>query len=111
MHGNCLAGGTDLAFLCDIVLAADDAKIGFPATARKYADALTQNQLLAPAKSVEDMHRIVNNNDLDALLTGVFMALVVAAVAFGVRSMLQARASAQPTVNEEPYVALTAAAH
>jgi len=88
-----------------------DAKIGFPATARKYADALTQNQLLAPAKSVEDMHRIVNNNDLDALLTGVFMALVVAAVAFGVRSMLQARASAQPTVNEEPYVALTAAAH
>jgi len=88
-----------------------DAKIGFPATARKYADALTHNQLLAPAKSVEDMHRIVNNNDLDALLTGVFMALVVAAVAFGVRSMLQARASAQPTVNEEPYVALTAAAH
>lgn len=32
VHGNCLAGGTDLAFLCDIVLAAEDAKIGFPAT-------------------------------------------------------------------------------
>lgn len=31
IHGNCLAGGTDLAFSCDIVLAADDAKIGFPA--------------------------------------------------------------------------------
>lgn len=31
LHGNCLAGGTDLAFSCDIVLAADDAKIGFPA--------------------------------------------------------------------------------
>lgn len=31
VHGNCLAGGTDLAFSCDIVLAADDAKIGFPA--------------------------------------------------------------------------------
>lgn len=31
VQGNCLAGGTDLAFSCDIVLAADDAKIGFPA--------------------------------------------------------------------------------
>lgn len=31
VHGNCLAGGTDLAFSCDIVLAADNAKIGFPA--------------------------------------------------------------------------------
>lgn len=31
VQGNCLAGGTDLAFSCDIVLAADNAKIGFPA--------------------------------------------------------------------------------
>ena len=31
LQGNCLAGGTDLAFSCDLVLAADDAKIGFPA--------------------------------------------------------------------------------
>ena len=31
VHGNCLAGGTDLAFMCDMVLAADDAHIGFPA--------------------------------------------------------------------------------
>ena len=31
IQGNCLAGGTDLAFSCDLVLAADTAKIGFPA--------------------------------------------------------------------------------
>jgi enoyl-CoA hydratase len=30
IHGHCLAGGTDVAFLCDIVIAADDAKIGYP---------------------------------------------------------------------------------
>jgi len=30
VHGNCLAGGTDLALHCDIVIAADDARIGFP---------------------------------------------------------------------------------
>lgn len=32
VQGNCLAGGSDLALLCDMVIAADDARIGFPAT-------------------------------------------------------------------------------
>ena len=31
VHGYCLAGGTDIALLCDMVIAADDAVIGFPA--------------------------------------------------------------------------------
>jgi len=30
VHGACLAGGTDLALACDMVIAADDARIGFP---------------------------------------------------------------------------------
>ncbi len=32
VHGNCLAGGSDLAFMCDMVIAAEEARIGFPAT-------------------------------------------------------------------------------
>jgi len=32
VHGNCVAGGTDLALSCDMVIAARDARIGFPAT-------------------------------------------------------------------------------
>ncbi|MBB5498669.1 crotonase/enoyl-CoA hydratase family protein [Paraburkholderia sp. MM5384-R2] len=32
VQGNCLAGGTDLALNCDMVIASDDARIGFPAT-------------------------------------------------------------------------------
>ena len=32
VHGYCLAGGTDLALLCDMVIAAEDAVIGFPPT-------------------------------------------------------------------------------
>jgi enoyl-CoA hydratase len=31
VHGNCLAGGTDLAQQCDLVIAAEDAIIGYPA--------------------------------------------------------------------------------
>lgn len=30
LHGRCLAGGTDVALFCDMVIAADDALIGFP---------------------------------------------------------------------------------
>jgi len=30
IHGHCLAGGTDLALFCDVLIAADDASIGFP---------------------------------------------------------------------------------
>jgi carbon starvation protein len=83
-----------------------DPKIGFPAIAAKYADAVAQNKLLAPAKSADEMQRIIFNNQLDAALTAMFMLLVVATVIFGVRAIMQARAAAQPTANEEPYIAL-----
>jgi enoyl-CoA hydratase len=32
IQGNCLAGGTDIALRCDMIVASDNAKIGFPAT-------------------------------------------------------------------------------
>ena len=31
VHGHCLAGGTDLALHCDMIVAAEDAQFGFPA--------------------------------------------------------------------------------
>lgn len=31
VHGHCLAGGTGIAMFCDMIIAADDANIGFPA--------------------------------------------------------------------------------
>jgi enoyl-CoA hydratase len=30
VHGHCLAGGTDIALLCDMIIAAEDAVFGFP---------------------------------------------------------------------------------
>jgi carbon starvation protein len=87
-----------------------DPKIGFPAIAAKYADAVAQNKLLAPAKSADEMQRIIFNNQLDAALTAMFMLLVVATVVFGVTAIMKARRAAQPSAVEEPYIALASVA-
>ena len=87
-----------------------DPKIGFPAIAAKYADAVAQNKLLAPAKTADEMQRIIFNNQLDAALTALFMLLVVATVVFGVTAIMKARRAAQPSAVEEPYIALASVA-
>ncbi|HEX7112427.1 MAG TPA: carbon starvation CstA family protein [Mizugakiibacter sp.] len=83
----------------------DDPKISFLANARKFAAGIAEGKVLAPAKSLEEMQRIITNNYVDATLTALFMLLVVATALFGVRTILAARRNAQPTAHEEPYVA------
>jgi carbon starvation protein len=65
---------------------------------------------LAPAKSMEDMSRVVLNNYIDAGLCALFVAVVVATVFFGIRAALAARANNTPTSRESDYVALDAVA-
>ena len=88
----------------------EDPKIGFIANARKFADAAARGEVLAPAKSMEDMSRVVVNNYIDAGLCALFVAVVVAMVFFGIRAALAARASNAPTSKESDYVALDAVA-
>ena len=84
--------------------------ISFTAAANKYADAMQQGQLLAPAKTTAAMQQIVTNNYVDMVLTGLFMALVVVMVLFCLRSLVKAWRTNHPTAHEEPYVALTSVA-
>ncbi|MCP3169461.1 carbon starvation CstA family protein [Myxococcus qinghaiensis] len=84
-----------------------DPRISFVAHARDFSAAASAGKVLSPARSVEDMQRIIFNDYLDAALTGFFMLLVLATVAFGLRSALAARRSSVPTANETPYVPLT----
>ncbi|KAB8316076.1 carbon starvation protein A [Tolypothrix campylonemoides VB511288] len=87
-----------------------DPKIGFIANARKFADAAERGEVLAPAKSLDAMQRVVFNNWLDAVLCALFMLVLLSAVVFGVRAALAARRSREPTAQESGYVALDAVA-
>ncbi|PRC91719.1 pyruvate/proton symporter CstA [Solimicrobium silvestre] len=82
-------------------------KLGFLALANKFATGLENGVLIAPAKSAEEMSRLVFNNRLDAGLTLLFMFVVVSVVGFGLRTAFQSLKSDQPTSNETPYEAMT----
>jgi len=87
-----------------------DIKVGFLSHANKFADALAQGQVLAPAKTPEAMSRIIFNDRLDAALCVLFMLVVVSVLFYSVRAVLQARASREPTAHETPFAALPAGA-
>ena len=87
-----------------------DPKIGFLANAGKFGDALARGEVLAPAKTLHDMERIVFNNQLDAALCVLFMSVVALMVLFGLRAALKARRNPAPTAQESEYVAVDAVA-
>jgi carbon starvation protein len=82
-----------------------DPKIGLLANARRYGDALASGELLAPARTLDDMARVMFNNHLNAALCAVFIAVLLGTVGFGARQVLRARRSAVSLAEETPYVA------
>ena len=88
----------------------DNLRIGFLSHAAKYSDALARGEVLAPAKTVAEMQRIVSNDYVNAGLAALFMGIVVSVVLFGLRAALKARRVATPTAVETPYVAVSAVA-
>ena len=80
-------------------------KIGFLSNAQKFSEALARGEVLAPAKSIRDMQRVIFNNQLDAALCALFVAVVVLTLFFGILEMLRAHWAPAPTARETPYVA------
>ena len=83
----------------------ENVKVGFVAHAQKFQAALDQGQILAPAKSLGEMRRIIFNDYLDAALAGFFMVVVIAVLFYGIKTVMNARNSSKPTVKESPFVA------
>lgn len=80
IQGNCLAGGTDLAFHCDLVIAADEATIGFPAT---RANGCPPNQMWVYHMGPQWTKRLLFTGDVlsgaDAAKLGLVLESVPAA--------------------------------
>ncbi len=79
-----------------------DVKIGFLAHARKYQDAMAAGEILAPAKTIGDMHRVIINDYVNSALTAGFLFVVLTVVVYGVGACLKALKSDRPTVVETP---------
>ena len=83
-----------------------DPRIGFVSHANKYQAAHDAGEILAPAKSILDMERIIFNDYVNASLAGFFMFVVLAVLYYGVRTVMDARRANAPTAKESPYVAM-----
>jgi carbon starvation protein len=75
-------------------------KVGFLSHAQKFAQALESQQVLAPAKSLAEMRRIIFNDYLDATMAILAVAIVVTVVVYGVVRIRQARATPRSTAIE-----------
>ena len=67
-------------------------KVSFLAHAAKLQAAVDEGKVLAPAKSIAQMKRIIFNDYIDAALAGLFIFVVVAIAVYGVIAVLRARA-------------------
>jgi carbon starvation protein len=78
----------------------DDPRIGFLAHARKFANAAEKDQLLAPAKSLAEMRRVIFNDYVDASLCAIYIVLVLSVLGFALVAIRDARASRTVTTRE-----------
>ncbi|MEQ6334315.1 carbon starvation CstA family protein [Sphingobium sp. MK2] len=79
-----------------------DPKLGFLAHAAKFSAAADKGEVLAPAKSMAEMERIIFNDRIDAALVALFLAVVLSLLVFTIRTCLAARRSTEPTAQEIP---------
>ena len=74
--------------------------IGFIAAYDKFAAAAAAGQIAAPAKSVADMDRVMQNAVVDAVMTGLFIVVVLSVLGFGVAAALKALRRPDISTNE-----------
>ncbi len=88
----------------------DDPRVGFLSLANRFRDAAAQGEVLAPAKSPAQMQQIIFNNVLDAALTGLFIAVLLSVLVYGLRASWRAYRQTQPSVHESAYQTMPDAA-
>ena len=74
--------------------------ISFLAHAQRFGDAAAAGKILAPAKTMAEMNRIIFNDYVDATLAAIFVALVIAIAIYGVIGIRRALGNPKSTAVE-----------
>jgi len=77
-----------------------DPAVGFISHAVKFGGAVGANQVLAPAKTIADMHRVIFNDYLDATLAALSVAIVVTMVIYALFDIRKALSNPRDTAVE-----------
>ncbi|MEZ1317297.1 carbon starvation CstA family protein [Pseudomonas fluorescens] len=80
--------------------------IGFLSLAKKYSDALANGQVIAPAKSVEQMQHVIFNAYTNATLTALFLFVVFSILFYALKVGIAAWGTKERTDKEAPFQAL-----
>ncbi|WP_305080864.1 carbon starvation CstA family protein [Novosphingobium sp. Gsoil 351] len=99
------AGPAAWLFVCTLTAAflklfSSDPAVGFLQHASRISQGLNEGRVIAPAKSLFDMQKIVMNDRIDAALCAFFIVVTLAMTAYGVRACLLALRAAGPTARE-----------
>ena len=81
-------------------VASADPKVGFVAHAWLFGGAAASGKILAPAKTLGEMGRIVVNDYVDATLAAIFVGIVIVMIVYGAREAMRALQSAKATTAE-----------
>jgi carbon starvation protein len=80
--------------------------VGFLAQAAKYRTGIDAGEIVAPAKSIEQMQQIAFNSYVNTGLTALFLFVVFSVLVYAVGAVRKARANPQRSDRETPYVAV-----
>lgn len=80
--------------------------IGFLSLAKKYSDALANGQILAPAKSVDQMQHVIWNAYTNATLTALFLFVVFSILFYALKVGVAAWGNKERTDKEAPFQAV-----
>ncbi|MFZ5844832.1 MAG: carbon starvation CstA family protein [Pseudomonadota bacterium] len=81
----------------------EDVRIGFLSHADKFRAALERGEILAPAKSLDDMSRIIGNDYINAGLCALFAFIVIAMAVVVLRACIRIWRGEQPQLKEAPF--------
>lgn len=81
-----------------------DPRLGFFAQRDRFATAIDEGKVLAPAKNMDQMNQVVTNSTVQGTLSVIFAALIIIVIADGARTCLRAIRSGGLPTSEAPYV-------